>query len=145
VKRILILLTCAMALAGATVAVAAGHRAKLKLGKTDLGKIVVNGGGFTVYMFTRDHGKHDSCAKIAGCTGVWPPVTTSGRPVLGPGLKRALVGTITLSPGVKQVTYGGHPLYTYSADAGPGQTSYVGIAQFGGTWFALNARGRAVK
>jgi predicted lipoprotein with Yx(FWY)xxD motif len=144
-KRILILLTCVAALAGATVAAAAGHRAKLKLGNTSLGKILVNGRGFTVYMFTRDGRNKDNCVKAPGCTSVWPPVTTVGRPILGPGLKRSLVGTITLAHGAKQVTYGGHPLYTYSADFGPGDTSYVSFPQFGGTWYAVNAKGRAVK
>jgi predicted lipoprotein with Yx(FWY)xxD motif len=145
VKRILILMSCLAALAGATAAVAAGHRAKLKLGNTGVGKILLNGRGFTVYMFTRDRRNKDNCVKAPGCTSVWPPVTTSGRPILGPGVKRSLVGTITLGRGVKQVTYAGHPLYTYSADSGPGDTSYVGFPQFGGTWFGRNANGRAVK
>jgi hypothetical protein len=42
-------------------------------------------------------------------------------------------------------TYAGHPLYTYSADSGPGKTSYVGAKQFGGTWYAINASGGTVK
>ncbi len=62
-----------------------------------------------------------------------------------PGIKRGLIGTIKLASGVKQVTYAGHPLYTYIGDSGPGDTSYVGFSQFGGTWFALNAAGHAVK
>jgi predicted lipoprotein with Yx(FWY)xxD motif len=145
VKRTLILLTCVVALAGATVAVAAGHHAKLKLGNTDRGKIVENGRGFTVYMFTSDRHDQDNCVKVAGCTSVWPPVTTSRKAVAGPGIKRSLIGTITLPSGAKQVTYAGHPLYTYLADSGPGQTSYVGFNQFGGNWYALNAKGHAVK
>jgi predicted lipoprotein with Yx(FWY)xxD motif len=76
---------------------------------------------------------------------VWPPVTTSGRAVAGPGIKRRLIGSISLGHGVRQVTYAGHPLYTYIADGGPGDTSYVGFNQFGGRWFALNAGGHAVK
>jgi predicted lipoprotein with Yx(FWY)xxD motif len=49
------------------------------------------------------------------------------------------------STGGKQVTYAGHPLYTYSGDSGPGQTSYVGAKSFGGTWYAINASGGTVK
>jgi predicted lipoprotein with Yx(FWY)xxD motif len=145
VKRISILLTCIAALAVTAGAAAAGHRAKLELGSTRLGKIVENGRGFTVYMFTRDRRNKDNCEKVTGCAGVWPPVTTSRKALAGPGIKRSLIGTITLSPGVKQVTYAGHPLYTYSGDGGPGSTYYVGFSQFGGTWYALNAKGRAVK
>jgi predicted lipoprotein with Yx(FWY)xxD motif len=77
--------------------------------------------------------------------GVWPAVTTSGRPIAGPGVKPGLLGTITLTSGKKQVTYAGHPLYTYIADAGPGSTFYVNVAQFGGNWPALNAAGKEVK
>jgi predicted lipoprotein with Yx(FWY)xxD motif len=142
-RRISILLTFIALLAGATAAFAAGHRAKLKLGRTSLGKIVENGGGFTVYMFTRDRRNRDNCS--TACKGVWPPVTTSGRPVAGPGIKRALIGTIKLPSGAKQVTYAGHPLYTYTGDGGPGETSYVGFSQFGGVWYAVNAAGHAVK
>jgi predicted lipoprotein with Yx(FWY)xxD motif len=144
-RRIAILLTCAAMLAAATAALATGHRAKLKLGSTSVGKIVQNGGGFTVYMFTRDRRRKDNCVKVSDCAAVWPPVTTSGRPQAGPGVKRALLGTIKLPSGVKQVTYAGHPLYTYTGDSGPGDTSYIGFSQFGGTWYALNASGHAVK
>jgi predicted lipoprotein with Yx(FWY)xxD motif len=144
-KRISILFTCIAVLAAASAALAAGHPAKLKLGKTSLGKIVETGRGSTVYMFTRDSRKKDSCVKVSGCTSVWPPVTTTGRPVAAPGIKRGLLGTITLPSGAKQVTYAGHPLYRYIADSGPGDTSYVGFAEFGGSWFALNGAGHAVK
>ena len=144
-KRISILFTCIAVLAAASATLAAGSPAKLRLGKTSLGKTVQTGRGFTVYMFTRDRRNHDNCVRVSGCTGVWPAVTTSGRPVLGPGLKRSLIGTITLPSGAKQVTYAGHPLYRYIGDSGPGDTSYVGFSQFGGSWFALNAAGHAVK
>ena len=144
-KRISILFTCIALLAAASATLAAGSPARLKLGRTGLGKIVQNGRGFTIYMFTRDRRNKDNCVKVAGCTGVWPAVTTSGRPVIGPGLKRRLIGTITLPSGAKQVTYAGHPLYRYIGDSGPGDTSYVGFSQFGGSWFALNGAGRAVK
>jgi predicted lipoprotein with Yx(FWY)xxD motif len=145
VKRIMILLTCVAMLTAATAALAAGHHAKLKLANTSLGKIVVNGQGFTVYMFTADRHSNDNCVKVSGCRGVWPPLTTSGKAVAGPGIKRGLIGSIPLGHGVRQVTYAGHPLYTYIADSGPGDTSYVGFDQFGGRWFALNASGHAVK
>jgi predicted lipoprotein with Yx(FWY)xxD motif len=122
----------------------AARSAKLQLRHTALGSILVNGGGHTLYVFTRDSPKHDRCASIAGCTGIWPLLTTAGRPTLGTGVKRSLVSTITVA-GAHQVTYAGHPLYTYIADAGPGDTSYVGQSQFGGRWLALNAAGHIVK
>jgi predicted lipoprotein with Yx(FWY)xxD motif len=144
-KRISILFTCVALLAGATTALAAGHRAKLKLGKTSLGKVVENGGGFTVFMFTRDRRNKDNCVNVAGCTSVWPPLTSTTKALAEPGIKPGLIGTIKLASGAKQVTYAGHPLYMYIGAGGPGDTSYVGFSQFGGTWYALNASGHAVK
>lgn len=146
-RRILIV-AMAMALLGALAAGAAlarGHRAALRLRNTSVGTILVNGRGFTVYAFTKDHRNHDACVKIRGCTGLWPLVTTTGRPMAGPGVKKSLIGTIKLKGGVKQVTYAGHPLYTYAADPGPGSTFYVNFLQFGGRWPAMNASGQEVK
>jgi predicted lipoprotein with Yx(FWY)xxD motif len=122
----------------------AAHGVTLQLRHTTLGNILVNRGGHTVFVFTRDSRNHDRCAAIAGCTGIWPLVSTSGTPTLGPGVKRSLVGTIKVA-GTRQLTYAGHPLYTYIGDAGPGDTSYAGQSQFGGKWFALNAAGHVVK
>jgi predicted lipoprotein with Yx(FWY)xxD motif len=114
------------------------------LRNTSLGSILVSSSGATVYEFTRDRGNKDSCVSVSGCTAVWPPLRSSGRPVAGPGVKASLLSTITLSGGVKQVTYAGHPLYLYSS-GGPGETSYVGVSSFGGSWYALSATGATVK
>jgi predicted lipoprotein with Yx(FWY)xxD motif len=107
--------------------------------------IIVNTRGFTVYAFTRDGRDKDNCAQVSGCPSVWPPVTTSSKAIAGRGVNSRLIGTITLKNGVKQVTYAGHPLYTYVADSGPGQTFYVNVSQVGGRWPALNAAGNKVQ
>ena len=148
-KRIAILvvigaaLVLAAASAGATGASA--RAAKVQLRHTPLGSILVNGRGRTLYVFTRDSPKRDTCVAISNCTGVWPVLKTSARPAAGPGIKRSLLGTIKLSNGARQVTYAGHPLYTYVGDSGPGQTDYVGFDEFGGRWYAINAAGHVVK
>jgi predicted lipoprotein with Yx(FWY)xxD motif len=145
-RKLMTVLVVGGAVAALSAPAAAGtSRATLKLRKTSVGTILVNGRGFTVYAFTKDGRNRDACAAISGCSSVWPVVGGGSRPVLGPGVKASLVGTITLHNGTKQLTYGGHPLYTYSADSGPGQTSYVNFLQFGGRWRAVNAAGRGVK
>ncbi len=148
-KRLTILFITAAAIlpvgiADATVGARAARGAKLQLRHTSLGTILANGRGFTVFAFARDPRNHSRCATTAGCTGIWPMVITTGSPRLGPGVKRSLVGTIAVA-GTRQVTYAGHPLYTYIGDSGPGDTSYVGQSQFGGKWYALNAAGHLVK
>ena len=147
-KRIATILIAAMsvlALPLAGAASATGRPAQLKLRNTSLGTILVDRAGFTVYEFTHDKGKHNSCVKINHCSAAWPALTTTGKPLAGPGVNSKLLGTINLSSTVKQVTYAGHPLYTYAGDSGPAQTSYVGVSAFGGSWYALNAGGHAVK
>lgn len=143
-KRISIVTAAAAALVLALtgIASAGGTRQKLQLRQTKIGKILVNSRGFTVYAFTKDGRNKDNCVNITGCKGLWPLVKTSGTPLAGPGVKASLIGTIRLPHGVVQVTYAGHPLYTYALDSGPGQTFYINVSQFGGRWPALNASGQ---
>jgi len=112
---------------------------------TSLGSVLVSSSGRTLYEFTTDRAGKSSCATISGCSEVWPSLKTSGRPSAGPGIKASLLSSINLPGGGKQVTYAGHPLYLYSGDSRPGETSYVGVKQFGGTWYAINASGGTVK
>jgi predicted lipoprotein with Yx(FWY)xxD motif len=111
------------------------------LANTTLGKILVSRSGATLYLFARDHRK-DSCLGISGCAAVWPPFTTKGKPVAGAGVKASLLGTITIAGGSKQVTYAGHPLYTYAA--APKGVGYVGVNLNGGVWDAVSAAGKSV-
>jgi len=119
--------------------------AKIQLRHTEVGKVLVDSSGFTVFRFSKDPRNSDTCVKISGCTNLWPPLMSSGRPVAGPGVRSALLSTIKLPGGGRQVTYAGHPLYRYSAATGKGETGYVGAQQFGGSWYALNAAGGSVK
>ncbi|HEY8764528.1 MAG TPA: hypothetical protein VIM18_10070 [Solirubrobacteraceae bacterium] len=121
----------------------ASTRPTVKLAQSSLGKILVSGGGRTLYAFTRDSRNTDRCMKISGCTSVWPLLTSARKPTGGPGVKASLLGSIALPHRtVRQVTYAGHPLYRYSGDSGPAQTGYVGVSMFGGTWPALTASGK---
>src|SRR5579862_1448652 len=145
-KRLLILLASAAATAAmtASTALAAAPPASLALRHTSIGTILVDGRGFTLYAFTRDGRNSDACMHVSGCAGIWPLLLSGGKPHLGRGVKSSLVATIAVGGGRRQVTYAGHPLYTYVADGAPGQTGYVGVSQFGGRWPALNAAGREV-
>ncbi|HEV3071241.1 MAG TPA: hypothetical protein VGY76_07450 [Solirubrobacteraceae bacterium] len=123
----------------------ASRATKVGLRHTRLGTILVSSSGRTLYEFTRDRAHSNSCVKISGCSEIWPALTSSGKPSAGPGVRSSLLSTIKLPGGSKQVTYAGHALYLYSADSGPGETSYVGERAFGGIWYAINAAGHTVK
>jgi predicted lipoprotein with Yx(FWY)xxD motif len=148
-KRFAILATAVAALAFAAVSLASpkAHAARgttIQLRKTNLGRILATAGGRTIYVFARDSRNHDRCVSISGCTSTWPLVKSSGRPIAAGGVSGRLLGTIRAG-GASQVTYAGWPLYTYTGDSGPGQTGYVGVSQFGGAWYAINAQGKLVK
>jgi predicted lipoprotein with Yx(FWY)xxD motif len=138
------LATAVLAVALSVSAGAASSAAKVSLRKTSVGMILVNSKGFTVYVFAKDSKNKDACVKISGCTAIWPPLTTAAKPIAGSGVRASLLGTIPYKGTLKQVTYAGHPLYTYSADSGPGSTSYVNQKAFGARWPAINAAGKEV-
>jgi len=146
VRRIAVvgLATVALVCALGALAAARSRRPALQLRATRLGRILVDSRGYTVYAFTRDRRNQDACARIPNCLAAWPVVGPS-RPLAGPGVKARLIGTIRLRGGVRQLTYAGHPLYTYIGDSRPAQTTYVNLLQFGGRWPALTASGREVR
>lgn len=154
-KLTLTALACALVGAVGSSAVASAHgggagarisrAASVDLRHTSIGSILTTSSGLTLYEFTRDHGAHNSCVKVSGCSGAWPALQTSGAPTAGSGVRASLLSTIRLSSGAKQVTYAGHPLYLYSGEGRSGSTSYVGVQAFGGAWYAVSASGGAVK
>ena len=100
-----------------------------------LGKVIVDSKGFTLYDFHKDKGTTSSC--YGGCAQVWPPLETSGAPQAGEGAIASKLGTTTRKDGTTQVTYAGHPLYTYVADKKPGDTTGNDFTSFGAQWYAL--------
>ena len=88
--------------------------------------------GFTVYWFAPDTPKRSNCDGV--CAGYWPPVT--GTPAAGQGIPGKL-GTIKRSDGTAQVTYNGHPLYTYVGDTAPGQAFGNNLNLNGGLWHEI--------
>ena len=133
------------AAAGAQPSAHASRAAKIQLRRTSLGKILVDTAGFTLYRFSRDTGKKNTCVASRECSATWPALSSSGRPAAGPGVNASLLSTIRLANGSTQVTYAGHPLYRYAAASERAETSYAGVKQFGGKWYAVSATGSDVK
>ena len=101
---------------------------------TSLGTVLTAPNGMTLYRFDPDTATTSACT--GGCASVWPPVT--GPAGAGTGVTASDLGTITRSDGTVQVTYQGHPLYTYTGDTAPGQTNGNGVQ---GTWHVMLAGG----
>jgi len=105
-----------------------------------LGMILAVGGKeLTVYMFEADKAGKSACN--AGCASAWPPVT--GTPKAAGQAVSADLGTIKRADGTTQVTYKGHPLYTYIQDGDSGDTYGEGIKSFGAAWYAVKPSGAA--
>lgn len=108
----------------------------------NLGTILVDSQGRTLYLFQKDSGTKSAC--FGACATQWPPLRDSGKPTAGSGLNVSLLGTTNRSDGNPQVTYNGHPLYTFEADQKPGDTNGQGLTAFGATWYALDSSGNQV-
>jgi predicted lipoprotein with Yx(FWY)xxD motif len=105
-----------------------------------LGSVLVDAEEMTVYDFTVDEGMKSNC--YGGCEAAWPPVTTTGKPTAGAGATASDLGTTKRKDGTLQVTYRGHPLYTFAGDEGPGEATGN---EAEGTWFVLDKKGAEIK
>lgn len=106
---------------------------------SELGPILVDSKGFTLYDFHKDKGGKSAC--YGACASTWPPLTTDGSPKATGGAQSSQLGTTKRSDGTVQVTYAGYPLYTYAADTKPGDTNGQDIDSFGAEWYALQPSG----
>jgi predicted lipoprotein with Yx(FWY)xxD motif len=96
--------------------------------------VLTNAKGFTLYSFAPDTPTASKC--YGSCAVYWPPVT--GTAAASPGVP-GRIGTIKRTDGSEQLTYNGHPLYTYIADTAPGQARGNNINLNGGVWHEVPA------
>ena len=108
--------------------------------------ILVNGAGMTLYLYTADH---KGVFRLRKGPELHPDLVRAqaGRLTAGAGVKASLLGTTTNG---KQVTYNGHPLYTFHGcprgcglpDKKPGQVNGQG---FYNTWYVVSPKGNAIE
>jgi predicted lipoprotein with Yx(FWY)xxD motif len=109
----------------------------LGLADTDLGEILVDGAGMTLYMFTNDSPDTSVCE--GDCLVAWPPL--EGEPTAGTGVDEALLGSIERGDGTTQATYNHWPLYYWQNDTAPGDTTGQNVNE---VWFVLGADGEPI-
>lgn len=99
--------------------------------------VLTDAEGYTLYWFGPDTARWSACQ--GDCVRSWPPVA-------GPASWRAgvtgTIGAIVRPDGTLQATYDGHPLYTTTADTGPGQAKGNGVWSDGGEWHEVTVPGR---
>lgn len=120
----------------------AGGQPVVTTEKSKYGSVLATKHRRTLYLLTADSRDHSTCA--GACAGVWPPLLVKSKHLSSHGVESRLLGTIRHGK-EWQVTYAGHPLYTYSGDSGGGQVYGEGIVSYGGTWYVVDAKGKAVK
>lgn len=103
-----------------------------------LGLILYDHSGHTLYTFSRDKGGASSC--YGACAKTWPPALTEGKPKAEGEASPGKVGTIKRKDGTVQLTYAGHPLYTY-ADDKSSEVNGNAVHAFGGKWYAIRPSG----
>jgi predicted lipoprotein with Yx(FWY)xxD motif len=116
-----------------------GRPATVGVASTGLGEVLVDRQGRTLYLFARDSGTVSACT--GACAVSWPPLRVRGAPLVGSGATPSDVGRTVRADGSSQLTYRGHPLYTFVNDKKPGDTNGEGISAFGGSWFAISPAG----
>ena len=110
---------------------------------TELGKVLVDAEGRTLYLFEADTSAKSTCD--GDCATAWPPLTTEGKPKAGKGVEAGKLGTGARSDGTRGVTYNGHPLYRYEKDEKPGDTKGQDVDEFGAEWYVLGPDGKKVE
>jgi predicted lipoprotein with Yx(FWY)xxD motif len=114
----------------------------VKVMKTRYGRILVDGRGRALYLFTRERGSKGRC--YGACAEAWPVFFARGKVRAGTGANGRLIGTTRRRDGRRQVTYAGHPLYYYVTDRKPGQVTCQNVVEYGGTWLVVAPNGRAI-
>ena len=101
------------------------------------GNVLTAPDGLTLYMRTTDRNGKITCT--GKCKSNWPPLIASGSlPELPPGVSGKLATVMRPDDGDKQVTFAGHPLYTFVGDSAPGQANGQGLD---GVWFGMKTSG----
>jgi predicted lipoprotein with Yx(FWY)xxD motif len=107
---------------------------------SDLGQIVVDAEGQTLYVFLVDESAESTC--YDDCEANWPPLTVEGDPVAGEGVDGSLLGTTERKDGTTQVTLDGHPLYHFAADETPDDMNGQGVGE---VWYVVSPEGAAIQ
>lgn len=111
----------------------------IHLESMELGSVLVDGDGFTLYALVTDTSATSRC--VDACAVAWPPVGIDAMGSPGEGLDQAQFGELTRPDGSRQTTYAGNPLYRFAGDSAPGVVNGQAVDN---VWFVIDANGGAV-
>jgi predicted lipoprotein with Yx(FWY)xxD motif/uncharacterized cupredoxin-like copper-binding protein len=130
-KRLLLIVTLMLAFAVSS-ALAQDDTTVNTAEDPELGTILTDPEGMTLYLFTKDTPGVSNC--YDQCAENWP-IFTAEEPLT---LPEGVPGELTLierTDGTTQVAYNGWPLYYWVKDTAPGDTTGQGV---GDVWYVVN-------
>jgi predicted lipoprotein with Yx(FWY)xxD motif len=107
-----------------------------------VGTYLTGASGRPLYMWVADTGGKSNCS--GQCAKFWLPVVATATPKVSGSANASALGTITRADGTKQVTYKGHPLYYFLADAKAGSLHGQGNDGFGAKWWLVAPTGAVI-
>ncbi len=107
----------------------------------DLGEILVDGEGRTLYMFDSDTRGAGESACSGGCAGSWPPLTVEDSPGAGEDVTADL-STFERGDDSTQIAANGWPLYYFASDSDPGDAGGQGVSD---VWWVLAPDGTPIR
>ncbi len=118
---------------------AAGGDASVLVADSDLGQILTDADGNTIYYFANDSAGTSTCAD--DCLANWPPVPAEGTPTAGDGVTAEL-GTTQATDGTTMLTVNGFPAYYFAGDTAAGDTNGQAV---GDVWWVFGADGEPIE
>lgn len=112
----------------------------LTVADSDLGEIVVDGEGMTVYVFDKDTPGAESSACTGECAANWPAVSVDSEDPEVEGVTGE-IGTITGTDGSLQLTLDGLPLYYFAKDEAVGDVNGQAV---NGVWWVVAPDGTKI-
>ena len=113
--------------------------APASVASTDLGDVLVDADGLTLYGFTKDEDGSPTCE--GDCADAWPPLLVDGEE-LPEGLDPEVFSVVERPDGGLQLKAGKWPLYRFAGDSEPGDTNGQGSD---GVWFVVDPHGGLLK
>ena len=104
--------------------------------RTELGNVLVNQSGRTLYGFTNDANGTSTCS--GACARSWIPLTVDATWKPTAGAASARLRGVKRSDGQVQLAAGRWPLYTFTGDTAAGQVNGQGSL---GKWFVVQPDG----
>lgn len=117
----------------------AGGDASVLVADSDLGQILTDADGMTIYYFANDTEGVSNCS--GDCLANWPAVEVGDGPTAGDGVTAEL-GTITRDDGTTQLTVNGFPAYLFAGDAAAGDTNGQGLNE---VWWVFGPDGEPIE